>query len=204
MKLKLSILIQVALISGFFISILHGTPNNQPLPVFEISEADETSLLNGEIPIKRIEVEDETYLWGAVIIEAAPNDVWKVMSSCKEVVEMVPQIRVCKIKEKKGLKAVVYHKVKLTRLLPSLKYSFTADFRENKEIDFSFLEGDLKDLQGKWKILERSNAQRSWIILKIKLSPGKMIPQGLVNSKLEKHIPKVLTALKKRVMEATS
>jgi len=165
-------------------------------------DAELDLLKRGEAPVivSRLEEQGNTYIRGVVYIPESPSEIWKVMSSCPEVVEMVPQIRQCEIRERKGSEATIYHKVKISSFFPSLDYVLDANFEESRGIHIRLKEGDLKEFDAQWEIDSRSTDVESWVVIRIYMNPGTLIPQGLVNGKLEKHIPKVMTAFRDRVL----
>lgn len=197
MKLR-SLLTSFLLVS---ISTGLGAMGNQKLwPSHQVLEV----LKDKEEPVQveRFENNDRTYFRGVVYVPCSPDDIWKIMSSCREVVEMVPQIRQCEIRDREGEEAVIYHKVKLARFLPSLKYLLDANFTEQRTIDIKLREGDLSEFDGRWAIDERSTHNESWVTIHLYMDPGPLVPQGLVNGKLEKHIPKVMMNLRERVLKS--
>ena len=167
----------------------------------ELSPERVEQLLAGEIVVSQIEREEHSYVHGEVYVPSGPEIVWRVMRNCSATIEMVPQIRECRMDSADGDQAIVHHRIKLAWFLPSMDYSFRASFMEGNRIVFEYIEGDFNDLGGEWLIQRVPRKDGSIISLSMRLEPGMLVPRSLVNAKLREHLPKVLTRLRTQVSE---
>jgi ribosome-associated toxin RatA of RatAB toxin-antitoxin module len=140
-------------------------------------------------------------VYAAIRIKAQPEAIWRVMTDCEHAPSFVPGLRRCRRINSAldGTWEVIEHEVKYSRLLPTFRYVFRADYQRLHRIDFRRVSGDLRDQQGTWLLEETPDASATTVEYELYVDPGFWIPQALVRHSLRKDLPAVLTALRSRV-----
>ena len=179
-----------------------GEPLSAPsvalfLPERELSPKEMSLLQKGSVlvDVKRSEFQGEkTTLISAAIDIAAPADiVWRVMVSCDEALEIVPHIQSCDVIDGNidGLGEVamatqtqtmpIYwdvrrHIIKYSMLFPKTVNEFRSVYTPNKEIVFEKSGGDLKVLQGRWRLQPVDGGKATRVVYGAQLAIGQPVP----------------------------
>ena len=136
----------------------------------------------------------------AVYIDAPTSIIWQAMTQCDESIEFVPRMKICEEIEAEGSRHVIRHEIKYFKLWPRQKYVFEADFVDEQQVDFRRLSGDLKHLEGQWR-LERQAAGGTLVRYWVDMDPGGFVPKRLVRRALRKDLPELMNALREHVQE---
>lgn len=143
-------------------------------------------------------------VWAAILIPSPPPPIWEIMTDCPKAPEFVPGLKACEILSKGDDYEIIKHRVKYSFLLPSITYTFKADYDFLKSVRFEQLEGHLESFSGDWELKTFPENQGTLIIYSVTMDVGFWIPDFLVKQSLMKDLPKVLEALRQRVAEKTS
>jgi uncharacterized protein YndB with AHSA1/START domain len=139
----------------------------------------------------------------AVRIPAPAEAVWSVMTNCSEAPYYVPGLERCRRVDAApdGRWEDIEHEVRYSRLLPTVRYVFRAQYQRPHRMDFHRISGDLKEEAGTWLLTETPDRAATVVEYDIYLDPGFWIPQFLVRRMLRKDVPEVLSGLRERVVE---
>ncbi len=148
---------------------------------------------------------DRRRVRAAVLIDARPEQVWKVMLDCSQASDIVPRLKRCTVLERLdgGRKEIIEHQVKYSWLLPKATYVFDADYEPYQRIGFRRIRGSIKRLEGSW-LLEPVTGDKTLLMYSVHINPGFFTPKWLVRSALKKDLPAALKALRARVESNTA
>jgi carbon monoxide dehydrogenase subunit G len=135
----------------------------------------------------------------AVLIDAPPQRVWEVMTDCPRAPEFVPGLRECRVLTTEGDRRTIAHRVKISSLLPEMRYTFREVQQPWHRIDFVRTGGDLREMQGSWTLEELDPGQRTLVRYRVSMDPGFLAPMWLVRQALRRNLPSLLAALRERV-----
>ncbi len=121
-----------------------------------------------------------------VDINAPPAVVWKIMTDCASARRIIPSNRGCRVLERKPGSEVVEHILK-TPLNPKVRSVFRQDLETNKRIGVTRIEGDLKVLQGEYR-LQALPGGRTRVTQEMRMQPGFSAPGPLVRSFLRDEV----------------
>lgn len=113
-----------------------------------------------------------------VDINAPPAVVWKLMTDCATVRRVMPSNRGCRVLERNAGSEVTEHILK-TPLMPKVRTVFRQDFETQKRIAITRLEGDLKVLNGEYRI-QALPGGRTRLSQEMRMQPGFAAPGPLV------------------------
>ena len=136
----------------------------------------------------------------AILIDAASEPIWKLINDCRQTPEFIPGLKSCRVLQQDGAGDLIEHRVKISRLLPEVKYVFRAQYQRNERIDFKRTSGDLKEFEGSW-VLESVNGGKpqTLVVYSIFLDAGFLLPQWAMRMLLCQDLPGVLLALRNRI-----
>jgi len=130
------------------------------------------------------------------------EQVWQVITNCEEVPTYLPKIRSCRILAKGANWEIIRHEVKWMWLMPKLHYVFKSTYTAHKRIEVSRVAGDLRELQGTWRLTRIDEGRKTIVNYSIFLDLGFFVPQWMVRHTLKRELPEVLTAFRKQVMDS--
>lgn len=168
-----------------------------PPAVESLSEEERGRLASGE-PVVVAEGRVERWVRATVRIDAAPEELWQVMTDCPRAPEFVPGLRSCRVLESDERTALVEHRARPFSLLPEMTYLFREHREPFRSIRFRRVSGSLKEMEGRWD-LRRQGAGRTVVWYTVFLDPGFLVPEWLVRRALRRDLPELLAALKRRV-----
>jgi ribosome-associated toxin RatA of RatAB toxin-antitoxin module len=135
-----------------------------------------------------------------ILIDAPAQRIWKVMIDCGEIPTFVPGVQACKVLDSGENWEVIRHDVKWIWLFPRLSYVFKARYQPNRQIHFTRIGGDLREMRGSWQLTPIKRSNSTLVRYRVYLDPGFLIPQWLVRNALKSDLPAVLVALRTKVL----
>lgn len=171
----------------------------------ELTEAESIQLQNNQAVARVARDEnrprDAALVFGAVDIDAAPQDIWPIMLDCDRAVDIVPHLKSCTILETAadGSSDVREHVVSYTFLFPNVRSVFRSTYRPFEEIRIERVSGDFRILEGVWRIAPLEERVHSRVTYQARIAIGTPAPRALIRAGLRKDMAKVLTALKETI-----
>ena len=135
-----------------------------------------------------------------ILIDAFAESIWQVMVNCHEIPTFVPGLKDCQVLASGENWEIIRHDVKWIWFFPKLTYVFRAHYEQNRRIDFTRLEGDLREMKGSWRLTPMGDGHQTLLRYSVFLDPGFFVPQWLVRFSLKKSLPDVLTAIRTKVL----
>ena len=174
-----------------------------------LDPAVEQRLARGEVVVETATAADPERPRGAVraavLIRARPEDIWSVMTDCRQTVTFVPGLKVCRriAAAPDGRWENIEQEVRYAWYLPTVRYVFRADYDRPRRIDFRRISGDLKEEEGTWLLSPAPDGSATLVEYQMYLDPGFWIPQALVARSLRNDLPAALLGLRERVQQST-
>lgn len=140
---------------------------------------------------------------GVVEIDAPPEAVWNVLVDCGLAPRMVRSLKSCRVIERDpaGRWDVREH-ISRTGLLPSVRSVFRSDYDPPRRIRFYRVGGELKLLEGEWRLVPLDGGARTRVLYENRASAPFAIPAPIARMALRKDVPDALAALRREVMAA--
>lgn len=137
----------------------------------------------------------------AVLIEARPEAIWAVITDCREAVEFVPGLRLCRRIDgaPDGRWVNIEQEIDYSWFLRTVHNVLRADCDPPRRIDFHRVSGDLKQEEGSWLLTPTPGGSATVVEYEMYLDPGFWIPQWLINRTLRKDVPGALAGLREHV-----
>jgi coenzyme Q-binding protein COQ10 len=140
----------------------------------------------------------------AIRIAAPAEAIWKVMTDCRQAPAFVPGLKSCRRIDgaADGRWEDIEQEVRYSWFLPTVRYVFRAEYERPHRIDFRRVSGDLKHVEGSWRLIETPDRSATDVEYDMYVDPGFWIPQALVVRSLRRDLPAALTGLRERVLES--
>jgi ribosome-associated toxin RatA of RatAB toxin-antitoxin module len=167
----------------------------------KVTKEQRSRLENGEVLVTANPIKGQTRgtVTATVLINAPAERIWQVMVDCADIPSFVPGVEDCQVLDSGENWEIIRHDVKWVWFFPRLSYVFRAQYQPIRKIDFTRIDGDLRDMQGSWRLIPVGDGGRTLVRYRVYLDPGFWVPQWLVRNSLKKDLPQVLTALRTKV-----
>jgi ribosome-associated toxin RatA of RatAB toxin-antitoxin module len=134
----------------------------------------------------------------AMLINAPPDVVFQMMTSCVDAVKYVPHLRLCKVRDRAADLSweLVEHVIDFGWYAPSVQYVFRADVVPDRSITFHQVSGDFKTNEGVWEF-EPAGSDRTLLRYRVYMDPPGYIPNWLARSTFKRELPQMLASLRR-------
>jgi carbon monoxide dehydrogenase subunit G len=194
-------------------SLLAATYVQTIVSAHELSSAELKAIQNRDILIsaEKLEIGAEKFavIDGHILINASPQNVWRVMTDCARGPEYVPGLKSCEVLEL-GPATEFGHawdkrrfRNKVGFLLPTITSEFRNDYTYPSRIVISRTGGDLKTNDAMWEITPSPDGFSSHVNYHGIIAADTIIPDAIVRSAMRSNLPKVLEALRAEVEKNT-
>jgi ribosome-associated toxin RatA of RatAB toxin-antitoxin module len=183
-------------VGGFSIAISSENEAALKLNESQLSKLKDEEIL---VYVRRTEGQQKGMVEALVLIDAAAENIWKIMTDCPGAPTFVPGLKNCRVLDSGQNWEIIRHEVKWIWLLPRISYIFRADYRINRRIDFVKIKGDLREMKGSWRLFPLEEKDQTIVHYEVYLDPSFFIPQWLVERSLMTDLPDMLAALRTKV-----
>lgn len=135
-----------------------------------------------------------------ILIDAPAERIWRVMIDCSEIPTFIPGLEACEVLDSGENWDIIRHDVKWIWFFPRLSYVFRACYQPHRQISFTRISGDLREMRGSWRLTPTEKSSRTLVRYQVYLDPGLLVPQWLVRSVLKSDLPAMLAALRDKVL----
>lgn len=164
---------------------------------------DETVSLRAGAAVVRVEPDRSEKgaagaVFGAVEIEATPDRIWAVMTDCARAPQFVPHLESCEILDASadGRSDLRRHVIDYGFPLPKISIVFRSDYDAPHVIAFERAGGDLRIMEGVWRIEAGDRPGVARLFYDARLAIGLPVPRGLIRRNLRRDTPRILLAVK--------
>lgn len=140
---------------------------------------------------------------GAVQVLATRAEIWDVLTDPESAPSYMPTLRSAELLETRGNIQIVAQEVKIG-ILPTVRYQYRAESTPMKTINFEQTEGDLRDFNGGWLLVDGAKfgqPESVFVFYQVYLDPGLLVPKGVVQRSLRKDLPVVLRNVRQRIYD---
>jgi ribosome-associated toxin RatA of RatAB toxin-antitoxin module len=132
-------------------------------------------------------------------VPVAKAVVEKVMSDDKVFILFIPGMKKWKVISQESNKKVAQCTMSMSGVIPPANYIVQVDNVSKDEIKFKRISGDLKNLEGSWKLLQGSHPNSTTVIYNYSIETGLfVIPNVIIDRELRKHLIATETRVKNK------
>jgi len=137
------------------------------------------------------------FIHGAIDIAAPPAKVWAVLTDCAQAKRIIANLTVCRVVEKGPGWDVREQVSQGNMFVPTIRNVVRADYTPHSRIVFRKTGGDLKAMQGEWRLEPRGKGTR--VIYVNRVAADIKLPAEVVRQGMKADCGKVLVNLRKAV-----
>jgi coenzyme Q-binding protein COQ10 len=131
----------------------------------------------------------------SVEINAPVATVFAVITDYDKYAQFLPEVRKVSTSARSGNEVNVHYEIELIK---TVRYTLRMKEEAPSRISWSFVEGEvMKDNKGSW-VLEDLGAGKTRATYQIEMALGPFVPKSIVNALIDKNLPSMLEAYKKR------
>jgi carbon monoxide dehydrogenase subunit G len=177
---------------GLSLALLAGVVVAAPVPA-----SAEKTLAAGKPWVVVSASGEAALLHGAIDIDASPRQVWAVLVDCAQARKVIANMTVCRVVEK-GAGWDVREQVSQGNVfVPTIRSLVRADYTPYTRITFRKAGGDLKAMNGEWRLEARGNGTR--VIYENRVAADIKLPADVVRAGMKADCGKVLVNLRRAV-----
>jgi len=163
----------------------------------DINKNDMDSLRRGEILLEKVQKEKP----GAAarvtaLFDSSVTEVWNIIGYCKYEFIYVKGLLECEALESELANMRVRHRLRNSWYSPTLDYTFEANRAWDGNGEVHLLEGDLKVLEGLWKLMPVKDGKKTIVMHEIRIQPGFPAPKWLIRRSLAKDLPDMMACIR--------
>jgi len=163
----------------------------------EPADYDLARLQNGEIMLQTIHGDKPG---GAARVTAlfhgTADEVWNVIGDCKYEFIYVRGLKNCEVLEPGQTHMLMRHRLRNSWYTPTLDFTFEVIRKPGDFGEAHLVEGDLRVLEGLWRLVTLGDDQGVIVIHEIRIQPRIPAPRWLVRRSLRKDLPDMLACIR--------
>jgi len=140
-------------------------------------------------------------LQASVRIPSPPDQVWKVISNYDQLTEFLPDLKSSRTISRSGNETLIQQATEVRFLFFKKTVTVTLNIleKENRELDFVNVDGDMELFTGKWIIQETDGGKGSRLNYMLSFKPSFYTPKWIARHNLKNEIPVQLKRISDRV-----
>jgi ribosome-associated toxin RatA of RatAB toxin-antitoxin module len=143
-------------------------------------------------------IEGKKFLRRALLLEQPREKVWNVFIKPEEAKSFMPKLKKYEILESHSDSQKVLCVGKPCWFLKTFTCTLNVQLRKPQEISWKQESGDLKSLEGFWKLSEVKGG-KTLAVYAIHCDPGMIIPDFIINRAIKRDLTRMLNSVKKRI-----
>jgi uncharacterized membrane protein len=158
--------------------------------------AESTSPGPDRLLLTRTTSGQKTFEVAQIMINASADRIYKILTDYQNAGMLFPGLKSCQILENRGSTKCVAYKVSPSNSLGTYQYQLEITETRNRLIEWHRVKGDLRAIDGSWKLEPASHKDRTVVTYSSSIQVGFFMPQALVNRQIRSGMADILYALK--------
>ena len=163
----------------------------------DLNDDDVARLQRGEILLQTIHADKSG---GAARVTALfhsnADSVWDVIGYCKYEFIYVRGLKECEMLKGDQFQMTMHHRLRNSWYTPTLDFTFEARREPGGNGQAHLVDGDLKVLEGQWKLIPLADKNHVIVVHEIRIQPKIPAPKWLVRRSLRKDLPGMLACIR--------
>ncbi|HEY8573415.1 SRPBCC family protein [Phenylobacterium sp.] len=172
-----------------------------PAFAFDVPQKAEAALAQGKAFVQVSEAAEGASLIQAAVDIAAPVEtIWATVTDCERAPEMSPNLKSCRVMQRDPAgRWEVREQITKPGIIPSLRNVMRADYERPRAIRFRKIDGDLRMLEGEWRLTPRAGGVVR-VTYEARMAANLRIPAALTRMALRKEVPVSMATLRRESM----
>lgn len=142
---------------------------------------------------------DKRFVTMAGLLTGSRSLIWEVIHDKENAEKFLDGVLESKVIEEEGNEILVAQKTHVGGPKGAYRYTLRHKLDPMKRADFSFVEGEIKNVLGSWWIYEAPDPEKMLVVYSLHIDPGVFAPQFVVKRGMKKTIPATLASIQKEV-----
>lgn len=142
---------------------------------------------------------DRRFVTMARLLTGTRSLIWEVIHDKEDAEKFLDGVLESKVLEKGENEILVAQKTHVGGPRGAYRYTLRHKLEPMKRADFSFVEGEIKNVIGTWWICEAPDPGKMLVVYSLHIDPGVFAPQFVVKRGMKKTIPATLASIQKEV-----
>jgi carbon monoxide dehydrogenase subunit G len=150
------------------------------------------------VSVKTDEAANAAHIHASIDIAASPAVVWAVLTNCKRMPQIIPNLESCRVVEDgHGKWDVQEHVINWSVLFPKLRTVMRNTYDTGRRLAFKRISGDMRVSEGEWRLEPMGNAATTRLSYNAKVAPDFPVPQFMIEQAINTDMPNILRAIRK-------
>ncbi len=157
-------------------------------------------------PVVRVSTDEKAnaaHIRASIDIAASPAVVWAVLTDCKRMPRIMPNVESCRIvkHDSAGKWEIREHVINWAALMPKIRTIVRNTYDVGRRLVFKRIGGDMRISEGEWKLEPTANALGTRLSYNALVAPDFPVPQFMIKQAIHTDMPNLLLAIQRASVE---
>lgn len=162
-----------------------------------LSDDELARLTRGEILLQVVQDEEP----GAAarvtaLFHTNSQAIWDIIGYCKYEFIYMRGLKLCEMLDGDQFHMTMRHRIRNSWYTPTLDFTFEANREPGGDGQAHLIDGDLKILEGRWKLSPIANENSVIVVHEIRIQPKLPTPEWLVRRNLQRDLPAMMACIR--------
>lgn len=162
-----------------------------------LSDDELAHLTRGEILLQAVQDEEP----GAAarvtaLFHTNSQAIWDIIGYCKYEFIYMRGLKLCEMLDGDQFHMTMRHRIRNSWYTPTLDFTFEANREPGGDGQAHLIDGDLKILEGRWKLSPIANENSVMVVHEIRIQPKLPAPEWLVRHNLQRNLPAMMACIR--------
>ena len=163
----------------------------------DLSDDDMARLQRGEVLLQTIHAEKSGGAARVVaLFHTNANEIWNIIGYCEYEFIYIRGLKLCKMLEGNQFHMKMHHRLRNSWYSPTLDFTFEARREPGGDGEAHLIDGDLKILEGRWKLSPLGDDNSVIVVHEIRIQPKLPAPRWLVRRSLRRDLPAMMACIR--------
>ncbi|MDF1751760.1 MAG: SRPBCC family protein [Verrucomicrobiales bacterium] len=145
-------------------------------------------------------VADKRFVTMAKLTTENRSEIWEVVIDKENTDKFLDNVLESRVIEQNGNVILMEQRTKVGGPKGSYQYTLKYHLTPETKAEFSFVKGDIKNVQGGWWILDGPTPAQKLLVYSLHIDPGGFAPQFIVQKGMKKSIPETILSTEAEVI----